>query len=102
MKFASSTVAVILFVVSSLVDAVPVVPQEITKMSAEGLFLLRLGPNLDPVWKTEEEKWALKKAGIDFMDVTETWLDMESNPALKTASKDASIMTTCTLYPRAG
>ena len=101
MKFASSLIAASLLVVSSLVGAVPIGPQEIARMSAEGFFLLRLGPDIDPVWKTEEEKWALKKAGTNFMDVTETWLDMQSNPTFEKTSgsrREVSIMATCTLY----
>lgn len=94
MKFAFS---VVLLVVSSLAGAIPIGPQEVEKAPAEGLSLLRLGPDVDPVWKTEEEKWALKKAGVNFMDVTETWLDMQSNPALSGSRKDGSTKATCTL-----
>jgi hypothetical protein len=100
MKFAS-VIAAVLLAASSLVGAVPIGSQEIERMSAESLFLLRFGLDVDPVWKTEEEKWELKKAGIDFMDVTETWLDMQSNPALLKAlalRKEGSVMATCTLY----
>lgn len=96
MKFVFSVIAPVLLVASTLAGAIPTSPQEIEKEPTEGLSLLLLGPDVDPVWKTEEEKWALKKAGIDFMDVTETWVDMQSNPAFKSASgsrKDA----TCTL-----
>jgi len=99
MRFASSVIAAVLLAASSLVGAVPVGPQEIERKSAEGLSLLRFGIDVDPVWKTEEEKWELKKAGIDFMDVTEVWLDMQSDPAIEKAAnlrKDASIMATCT------
>jgi len=101
MKFASSVVAAFLLAASSLIGAAPIDPQEITKMSAEGFSLLRLNPDADPVWKTEGEKWALKKAGTNFMDVTETWIDMQSNPAFKKASslgEEVSITATCTLY----
>lgn len=101
MKFASSFVAAIFLVATSLVGAVPIGSQEIEKKSAEGFFLIRLGLDVDPVWKTEEEKWELKKAGIHFMDVTETWLDMQSNPALDKASggrKGASLLATCASY----
>lgn len=98
MKFVSSVATTIFLAASSLVGAVPINSQEIERKSAEGLFLLRLGLDVDPVWKTEEEKWELKKAGIDFMDVTETWLDMQTNPALNKVSslrEEASVMATC-------
>ena len=101
MKFASSVIAAFLLAASSLTGAAPIGPQEITRMSAEGFSLLRLNPDADPVWKTEEEKWELKKAGTNFMDVTGTWVDMQSNPAFEKAStlrEDVSIMATCTLY----
>jgi len=101
MKFASSVIGAVLLAASSLSGAAPIGPQEIARMSAEGFSLLRLDPDADPVWKTEEEKWALKEAGTNFMDVTETWLDMQSNPAFEKASGlkgEVSIMATCTLY----
>ena len=101
MKITSSIIAATLLAASSLVGAVPIGAQEIKRQSAEGLSLLRLGPDVDPVWKTEEEKWELKKAGIGFMDVTETWVDMRSNPASQEAlnlEKGVSLTATCTLY----
>ena len=97
MKFASSFVATVLLAASSLVGAVPISSQEIERKSAGGLSLLRLGPDVDPVWKTEGEKWELKKAGANFMDVTGTWTRMQSNPALKRGSKKVSTKVTCTL-----
>lgn len=99
MKLTSSVIATALLAAFSLVGASPIGSQEIERKSAEGLFLLRLGFDVDPVWKTEEEKWELKKAGVGFMDVTETWLDMQSNPVLNEASgakKEASLKVTCT------
>lgn len=101
MKFASSVVVAFLLAASSLTGAAPISPQEITRMSAEGFSLLRLDSDVDPVWKTEEEKWELKKTGTNFMDVTETWLDMQSNPAVEKTSglrEEVSITATCTLY----
>ena len=98
MKLASLTfVIAVLSVASSLVGAVPVGPQEIEKLSAERLFLLRLGPDVDPVWRTEEEKWELKRAGVTFMDVTETWAGMRSDPAFQKPSEKVSTTATCTL-----
>ena len=90
-------VTTILLLASSLVGTVPVGCQEVEKIPTEGLFLLRLGPDVDPVWKTEEEKWELKKAGVNFMDVTETWDGIQSNPALQEPLEKVSTMATCTL-----
>lgn len=98
MKFTSSVIAAVFLAASSLVSTAPIGSQEIERKSAEGLFLLRFGLDVDPVWKTEDEKWELKKAGIDFMDVTEMWVDMQSNPALQKAPKEATVLATCTLY----
>lgn len=97
MKFAFSVIA---SVVSSLVGAIPINPQETGREPAEGLSLLRLGADVDPVWKTEEEKWALKEAGTNFMDVTETWFDMQFDPAFTSAS--SSRKDACTLYHAIG
>ena len=97
MKFAPSVVATVLLTASSLVGAVPLGSQEVERLSTKGLSLLRFGPDVDPVWTTDEEKWELKKAGVGFMDVTETWFDMESNRA-----PPPSTMATCTLYHAAG
>ena len=98
MKFASSVITAVFLAASSLVGAAPIDSQEIERKSAEGLSLLRFGLDVDPVWKTEEEKWELKKSGIDFMDVTEMWVDMQSNPALSKASKGATTLATCKLH----
>jgi len=98
MKLTSSKlVAAVLLATSSLIGAVPVGSQEVQKPSAERLFLLRLGPDVDPIWKTEEEKWELKRAGVNFMDVTETWASMQSDPALRKPSEKVSTMATCRL-----
>jgi len=97
MKFASSVIAAVFLAASSLVGAAPIGSQEIEKKSGEGLSLLLFELGADPVWKTEDEKWELKKSGIDFMDVTETWVDMQSNPALSKASKGATTLATCKL-----
>ena len=98
MKFAYSFIAAVLLATSSLVGAVPISSQEIENKSAEGLSLLRLGPDVDPVWKTEEEKWELKKAGVNFMDVTRTWTGTQSNPALQKLSDKVYTTATCKLF----
>ena len=96
MKLSHSFVSATLLVAFSLVRAAPISSQEIERKSAEGLSLLRLGADTDPVWKTQEEKWGLKKAGVNFMDVTETWTGMQSNPALQKSSEKVSTTVTCT------
>ena len=102
MKFASCFVAAVLLATSSLVGAVPIGSQEIDDKSAQGLSLLRLGPDVDPVWKTEDEKWELKKSGVNFMDVTRTWAGIQSNPAPHKPSDKVSTTATCELCPRVG
>jgi len=97
MKFFPSFIATVLLVTSSFVIAAPIGSQEIERKSAEGLSLLRLGPDVDPVWNTAEEKWRLKKAGVNFMDVTGTWASMQSNPAFQKPSKKVSAKAACTL-----
>ena len=98
MKLASSFVAVVFFAAASLVGAAPISSQEIKNKSAEGLSLLRLGPDVDPVWKTEDEKWELKKAGVNFMDVTRTWTGMQSDPALQKPSEKVYTTATCAFF----
>ena len=99
MKFLSSVIAAVL-AASTLVGAAPIGSQEIERKSAEGLSLLLLRLDADPVWKTEEEKWDLKKSGIDFMDVTETWVDMQTNPSIRkgSTSKEATTLAACTSH----
>lgn len=97
MKFASSVIAAFILAAFSLVDVVSTGPQEIVRMSVEGPFLLRLGPDVDPVRKTEE-MWAFKKVGTNFTDRTETWLGMQSNSTSEKASgprREISVMATC-------
>ena len=98
MTFTFSVITAVFLAAASLVGAAPIGSQEIERKSAEGLSLLLFGLDADPVWKTEEEKWELKKSGIDFMDVTETWVDMQSNPTLSKASKGATTLATCKLH----
>ncbi|KAF7369128.1 Peptide hydrolase [Mycena venus] len=55
------------------VSAVPTTHDEIEVNSAQGLRLLSLKEGADPVWKTEDEKLKLSRAGAQFFDVTNTW-----------------------------
>ncbi|KAJ7240504.1 Zn-dependent exopeptidase [Mycena rebaudengoi] len=71
MKFASAFgVACAAF---AIVNAVPITHDEIEANSAEGLRLLTLEDGAAPVWKTEDEKLDLMRAGVQFFDVTDTW-----------------------------
>ncbi|KAJ7280340.1 Zn-dependent exopeptidase [Mycena rebaudengoi] len=70
MKFASAFgVACAAF---AAVSAVPISHDEIEANSALGLRLLSLEEG-SAVWKTEEEKLDLLRAGVPFFDVTNTW-----------------------------
>ncbi|KAJ7932879.1 Zn-dependent exopeptidase [Mycena leptocephala] len=55
------------------VSAVPITHDEIEANSTQGLRLLSLEEGVDPVWKTEDEKLELMRAGVQFFDVTNTW-----------------------------
>lgn len=49
------------------VSAVPITHDEIEANSAQGLRLLSLEEGVDPVWKTEDEKLELMRAGVQFV-----------------------------------
>ncbi|KAG6845130.1 hypothetical protein H0H87_000366 [Tephrocybe sp. NHM501043] len=46
---------------------------ELAENKAKGLRLLSLQPDVDPIWKTENEKLELKRRDVNFMDVTEVF-----------------------------
>jgi leucyl aminopeptidase len=48
----------------------PVSTQEITSKSSQGLRLLSLAEDLDPLWKTEGEKLELMRSGIKFVSLS--------------------------------
>ncbi|KAF5383551.1 hypothetical protein D9615_003535 [Tricholomella constricta] len=73
MKF-QSTLNLILAALALVANAVPIIPHdEIVVKSSQGLRLLSLAEGVDPVWKTEDEKLELMRAGINFFDVTEVY-----------------------------
>ncbi|KAL0954970.1 hypothetical protein HGRIS_003900 [Hohenbuehelia grisea] len=78
MKFQSifSLVAVALLTVR----AAPVSHSEITAKAAQGLRLLSLSEDSEPVWRTEEQMFDLIRQNINFFDVTETY-ELERNMA---------------------
>ncbi|KAK7045698.1 hypothetical protein VNI00_007531 [Paramarasmius palmivorus] len=56
--------------------------EEIEENVAQGLRLLTLSDDSDPVWKTEEEKLELKRQHIPFFDVTDVYEDEQNWPPL--------------------
>jgi leucyl aminopeptidase len=64
------------------VCSVPIAISEVQEKSAQGLRLLQLGEDLEPVWKTEDEKLELMKQRVNFFDITETYELEQSLPAV--------------------
>lgn len=56
-----------IFLTLSLTRAAPVSHEEIAKNSSNGLHLLQFTEDGEPVWKTEEEEFELKRKGINFV-----------------------------------
>ena len=52
--------------------AAPISTQEISDMAAQGYRLLDLEEGAEPVWKTEDEKLNLLRAGVRFVRVRPT------------------------------
>ncbi|KAF4592981.1 hypothetical protein EYR38_008688 [Pleurotus pulmonarius] len=57
----------------ALVRAAPIDPTELHSKASQGLRLVELEEGAEPVWKTEDEKLELMRAGVHFFDVTETY-----------------------------
>ncbi|EEB91933.1 hypothetical protein MPER_09634, partial [Moniliophthora perniciosa FA553] len=75
--------ALLAAVLPLVVEGVRVVPHdEIEANVAQGLRLLTLADDADPVWKTEEEKLELKRQDVPFFDVTEVYENEQNWPAL--------------------
>lgn len=51
------------------VEARPITPAEISRNSAKGLRLISLAEGVDPVWKTEDDVFALIRAGTNFVSL---------------------------------
>ena len=88
MKFFSTlqAFAVIALGTAFLSAAAPISSSEIEEKSAQGLRLLSLSEDAEPVWKTEDEKLELKKQDVHFFDVTETYELEQSLPKKKAAA----------------
>ncbi|KXN92417.1 Leucine aminopeptidase 1 [Leucoagaricus sp. SymC.cos] len=72
------TLLCLVFAAVIFVHAVPISHDEIAENSVKGLHLLQLSSDGEPVWKTDEEELELKRKGINFFDVTETYeLELE-------------------------
>ncbi|KAJ8079517.1 hypothetical protein AAF712_007851 [Marasmius tenuissimus] len=72
----------LLAVALPLVSSVPISHEEIEAKVAQDLRLLSLEDGAEPVWKTEDEKLELMRAGKQFFDVTETYELEQSLPAV--------------------
>ncbi|KAG6910065.1 hypothetical protein DXG01_013515 [Tephrocybe rancida] len=59
--------------IAALAARAVVTQSEILDNTAKGLRLISLEEGIDPVWKTEEETLDLKRAHINFFDVTEVY-----------------------------
>ena len=57
----------LLSALSALALAAPLAHDEIEENTADGLRLLSLEDGAEPVWKTEDEKLDLMKAGTQFV-----------------------------------
>ncbi|KAH8832733.1 Zn-dependent exopeptidase [Flagelloscypha sp. PMI_526] len=75
----------------AFVSAVPVTHDEIEAKSSEGLRLLKLEEDADPIWVTEDEKLDLLKAKKQFFDVTNTWEYKAGRIAEAKAEKEMQI-----------
>jgi leucyl aminopeptidase len=72
--------------------AVPIAVSEVNDKAAQGLRLLSLGDDVEPIWKTEDEKLELMRAGTKFFDVTETY-ELEQELASKHSAAKAPAAT---------
>lgn len=100
MKFFSTlqAFAVIALGTAFLTAAAPVSSSEIQEKSAQGLRLLSLAEDADPVWKTEDEKLDLQRQDVHFFDVTETYELEQSLPKKKAAAVTCKLLVTVILF----
>jgi leucyl aminopeptidase len=68
MKF-QSTFNLVLAACALVAYAAPISNSEIKAKAAQGLRLLSLAEGVEPVWKTEDEKLALMRAGKKFVSI---------------------------------
>jgi len=56
-----------IFLAITLARAAPISHEEIAKNLSKGLRLLQLTEDGEPIWKTEEEEFELKRKGVNFV-----------------------------------
>lgn len=66
MKF-QLTLNLVLAALALIGHAVPISSNDIATKTAQGLRLLSLAEGVEPVWKTEDEKLELMRAGVKFV-----------------------------------
>jgi leucyl aminopeptidase len=70
------------------IHAAPVTHDEIVSKSSNGLRLLSLAEDAEPIWKTEDEKLELMRAGVHFFDVTDVYeLEQKNGVVTKANAK---------------
>ena len=76
MKFNVTTGFLALAAMFGITYAAPISTSEISDMASQGYRLLDLAEGVPPVWKTEDEKLDLLRAGVKFVrDLSTThWL----------------------------
>ncbi|KAJ3567457.1 hypothetical protein NP233_g6352 [Leucocoprinus birnbaumii] len=72
MKYQLALLNLVLAAVT-FVHSVPISHDEIMENSAKGLHLLQITEDGAPVWKSDDEELEMKRKGINFFDVTETY-----------------------------
>ncbi|KAJ3510835.1 hypothetical protein NLJ89_g4450 [Agrocybe chaxingu] len=83
----------------ALVSAVPISPSEIATNSAKGLRLLDLSEDTEPVWKTEDEVLDLLRAGVNFFDVTEVYVDQQKWASTAKLAKTSGTSAKLATFP---
>ncbi|KAF8659820.1 hypothetical protein AX16_001705 [Volvariella volvacea WC 439] len=86
----------LLLALLKIVSAAPISHEEIAEKTAQGLRLLDIEEGADPVWRTEDERLELLRAGVHFFDVTETY-EIEQEIAAKQSSQRGA--TIAVSYP---
>ncbi|KAF9006071.1 aminopeptidase [Cyathus striatus] len=88
-----------LLAVLALVEASPISHKEIVEKSAASFRLLKFAEDADPVWKSEDDKLELMRAGVRFFDVTEVYELEQLSPAAKIVSTSDDLSIAATTYP---
>ncbi|TFL04423.1 aminopeptidase [Pterulicium gracile] len=78
--------AFVLVALLGLAQAVPVTVSEISEKSSQGLRLVQLAEDAQPVWKTEDEVLQFIREEVNFFDITDTWAQEQDLPQMKMAA----------------